>query len=345
MGQGYVRNDVSNNIDNGNVINADDLDGEFEALEDAFTATTGHTHDGTTAEGGPVSVVGPVQDLVVSTTSVLPKTTDTLDLGSSGKTFKDAYFSGEVTSVTFVGDLTGDVTGNLAGNVAGNVTGDVTGNADTANAVNNALTVGTGLTLSSGTTYDGSVAVTISTDLDGTYARLASGNNFTVSQTITAGFARLNFTDTNFTTGSNKFSIGAIANGTFGVFALNDGGTLKEELIRFEPAGPSISDSQAAVTLEKGQSLFQLLPSIATSVNTTVFPVGTTVSVFGLTGNEVDRNETRTIYFVNNGSADTGYTIENPSPTPASTLTGTWRSRGVCSNETNGFFYLFQRVS
>ena len=30
---GYTRNDTGNNIANGNVIDADDLDGEFNAIE------------------------------------------------------------------------------------------------------------------------------------------------------------------------------------------------------------------------------------------------------------------------------------------------------------------------
>ena len=32
MGTGYVRNDTGNNIADGNVINASDLDGEFDAI-------------------------------------------------------------------------------------------------------------------------------------------------------------------------------------------------------------------------------------------------------------------------------------------------------------------------
>ena len=75
MGTGYTRNDTSNNIADGNVVNASDLDGEFDAVESAF-ATSGHTHDGTAAEGGPVTVVGPAQDVVVSGTNVNPITTN-----------------------------------------------------------------------------------------------------------------------------------------------------------------------------------------------------------------------------------------------------------------------------
>ena len=35
MGTGYTRNDTANNIADGNVINASDLDGEFDAVQAA----------------------------------------------------------------------------------------------------------------------------------------------------------------------------------------------------------------------------------------------------------------------------------------------------------------------
>src|SRR6056300_1359563 len=94
MGTGYTRNDTANNIADGNVINAADFDGEYDAIEAAFNATTGHTHDGTAAEGGPITVVGPVQDVVVSSTEMRPKTTNTLDLGTSSLEYKDLHLAG-----------------------------------------------------------------------------------------------------------------------------------------------------------------------------------------------------------------------------------------------------------
>ena len=45
---GYTRTDTTNNIADGNIINASDFDGEFDAIETAF-GTSGHTHDGVTA--------------------------------------------------------------------------------------------------------------------------------------------------------------------------------------------------------------------------------------------------------------------------------------------------------
>jgi len=95
MGTGYTRNDTANNIADGNVINAADFDGEYDAIESAFNATSGHTHDGTAAEGAPVTVLGPVQDFVASSTEVKPKTDNTLDIGTSALQFKDMYLNGK----------------------------------------------------------------------------------------------------------------------------------------------------------------------------------------------------------------------------------------------------------
>ena len=95
MGTGYTRTDSANNIADGNVINAADFDGEYDAIETAFNATSGHTHDGTSAEGGPVTVLGPVQDFVASSTDIKPKTDNTLDIGTSSLQFKDLYLHGK----------------------------------------------------------------------------------------------------------------------------------------------------------------------------------------------------------------------------------------------------------
>tara|TARA_R110001592_G_scaffold24954_2_gene95490 strand:- start:1266 stop:3761 length:2496 start_codon:yes stop_codon:yes gene_type:complete len=95
MGTGYTRNDSANNIADGNVINAADFDGEYDAIESAFNATSGHTHDGTAGEGGPVTVLGPVQDFVASSTEIKPKTDNTLDIGTSSLEFKNLYLDGK----------------------------------------------------------------------------------------------------------------------------------------------------------------------------------------------------------------------------------------------------------
>lgn len=94
MGTGYTRNDSPNNIADGNVINASDFDGEFDLLQSAFNASTGHSHDGTSGEGGPITKTGPAQEFLFGSTSLTPVTTNTVDIGSGSNQFKDLYIDG-----------------------------------------------------------------------------------------------------------------------------------------------------------------------------------------------------------------------------------------------------------
>jgi hypothetical protein len=105
---GYTRNDSLNNIADGNIINAADLDGEFDALVAAFHAATGHVHDGTAANGAPITKVGPAQDVVVSSSAVTPKTTNTMDLGSGTFQYKDLFIDGtaNIDSLTLTSGAT-----------------------------------------------------------------------------------------------------------------------------------------------------------------------------------------------------------------------------------------------
>lgn len=152
MGTGYTRNDTADNIANGNVIDATDLDGEFNAIESAFDSSSGHTHDGTSAEGAPITLLGPSQDIVASATVLRPKTNNTVDLGE-GTTpfkFKDLHLSGTAaiaTNATVGGTLgvTGATTLSDTLAVTGNQTntGDLTvnGNTTLGNAASDTVTV------------------------------------------------------------------------------------------------------------------------------------------------------------------------------------------------------------
>jgi len=99
-----VRQDVTDQIANGNTIDAIPLDQEFDAITSAFTSVGGHRHNGSVGEGSPITVVGPAQDLIVSASSVTPKTDNTLDLGAVGKEFKDLYITGIANVDALVAD-------------------------------------------------------------------------------------------------------------------------------------------------------------------------------------------------------------------------------------------------
>ena len=149
MGTGYVRADTANNIANGNVIDADDLDNEFNAVEAAFNASTGHTHDGTTSEGAPIEVIGPAQDIVATATVLRPKTTNTVDLGTSSLKYKDAYLAGDLNldgSITSTGSVnlgSTSITGTLSVSTDTTLTGNLTANGNTTlgNAATDTVTV------------------------------------------------------------------------------------------------------------------------------------------------------------------------------------------------------------
>ena len=94
MGTGYTRNDTGNQIADGNVISAAPLDGEFDALQSAFNASSGHTHDGTSGEGGPVSKLGPSAQVEQTTTALTPSSDNAIDLGTSSAEFKDLFLDG-----------------------------------------------------------------------------------------------------------------------------------------------------------------------------------------------------------------------------------------------------------
>ena len=124
MGTGYTRNDSSNNIADGNVINASDLDGEFDAIVTAF-GTSGHSHDGTAANGGPITKVGPAQNVEISAAGISPSLTNTVDLGSTAKQFKDLYIDGTANldnisadAANVVGAVTLGSTLGVAGNTS-----------------------------------------------------------------------------------------------------------------------------------------------------------------------------------------------------------------------------------
>ena len=132
MGTGYIRTDTADNIANGNVIDADDLDTEFNAIEGAFNSSTGHTHDGTSSEGAPITVVGPTQDIVVTATIMRPKTTNVLSLGTDAVRYKDIFLEGNADvdgTLNAEGAATLQSTLNVTSNatIGGNLT--VTGNA------------------------------------------------------------------------------------------------------------------------------------------------------------------------------------------------------------------------
>ena len=93
---GYTRQ-AAINIVTGGVIDAADLNNEFDAIESTLSGSTGHSHDGTSGEGAPIEKVGPSQDVVITSSTMRPKTTNTVDLGTSSLKFKNVFSEAFIT--------------------------------------------------------------------------------------------------------------------------------------------------------------------------------------------------------------------------------------------------------
>lgn len=126
---GYTRNDVANNIANGNVIDATDFDGEFDALQAAFNSATGHLHDGSVGGGAAIATLGPTQEISVNTYAVQAKANNLIDLGTPALQFKNLYLDG----IAQVDTLQVDESATIAANLA--VTGTTTLGNTTVNTV------------------------------------------------------------------------------------------------------------------------------------------------------------------------------------------------------------------
>jgi hypothetical protein len=149
---GYIRQSVADIIANA-VIKAAPVNAELNALRDAFAASTGHKHDGTSAEGAFVPILAdldgnnkvvvdtannrisvfvevggsPVEQLRIQDGVIVPVTDDDIDLGTSSLEFKNLYIDG----IAKIDTLTVDENATVAGTLG--VTGATTLNTITSN--------------------------------------------------------------------------------------------------------------------------------------------------------------------------------------------------------------------
>jgi hypothetical protein len=177
---GYTRQAAAN-IATGSVIDADDFNDEYNQIQSAFNASTGHNHDGTAAEGAGIETIGPSQDIVATASVLRPKTTNAIDLGTTSLQYKDAFFDGTVKTDTLTVDENAAIAGNLS--VAGNLTGSgVTSGARAS------VSAGSGISYNNGT---GVITCTIDTPTEVGLGNLSNnGNNlsgnFTATGNVTA---------------------------------------------------------------------------------------------------------------------------------------------------------------
>jgi hypothetical protein len=162
---GYTR---QSSYADGDIINAADSNDEYNQLLAAFVNTSGHKHDGTAAEGpvigliGDPGVVAPKNKVVVDDANnqvevsidvggtsteqfvikdgvIEPTTDNDIDLGASGKEFKDLYLDGTANIDALVAD-TADING-------GTVDGAVIGGASAAAVTGTTVVANTSLNI------------------------------------------------------------------------------------------------------------------------------------------------------------------------------------------------------
>ena len=117
---GYIR---QSSFSDGDTITAALFNNEYNQLLNAFSNTSGHAHDGTSAEGPVIGLIGDagetspnnkvlidtsnnyiefyvevssssVQQLYIADGAIVPVTDNDIDLGTSSLEFKDGYFDG-----------------------------------------------------------------------------------------------------------------------------------------------------------------------------------------------------------------------------------------------------------
>src|SRR5210317_870663 len=155
---GYTRQST---FADGDTITAALFNNEYNQLVNAFSNTSGHSHDGTAASGPVIGLIGdagetspnnkvlidttnnyiefyvevssaPVQQLYIADGAIIPVTDSDIDLGTTGLRFKDAY----IDSITTTGNI------SVGGNIT--VTGDATisGNLTFGDADTDTITIG-----------------------------------------------------------------------------------------------------------------------------------------------------------------------------------------------------------
>ena len=217
---GYTRQST---YTDGDIITAAHTNDEFNQLLAAFVASTGHSHDGTAGDGGPVTTLrdtdannkivvdtdnnhlefyvevssSATQQLRIQDGAIVPITDDDIDLGTSSLEFKDLHLDGTANIDSLVAD-TADINGGTIDGVTLGTNSAVT-QAVIDNININGATIGHTddtdlLTLASGIlTVAGEISVT-TLDIGGTNVT-STAAELNILDGVTSTAAELNILD------------------------------------------------------------------------------------------------------------------------------------------------------
>lgn len=347
---GYTRQST---YTDGDVIQAADSNNEFDALLDSFNNATGHSHDGTSAEGPVIGLIGdagntiPLNKLAVDTANdrlsfyvdvasssveqlrvedgvAYPVTTNDINLGTSVYMFKDGYFAGTLESVNL------EVTNLKANDGTASVTiADSTGVMTIASAVLTTADINAG-------TID-TVVIGATTPAAGDFTALGATGNITVGGTVDG---RDVATDgTKLDTVETNADVTDVTNVT-AAGALMDSELTNITSIKALDQGVATTDSPTFVTIN------------ATTINATTFDMtnlevtnikakdGTTSAVItDATGVMTIDSAVLTTADINAGTVDAvlggttpaAATVTTLNATGGGSLTGTWSNLGTVS--------------
>ena len=198
---GYVRQSAADIVPTG-VVRAAPINNELNALRDAFATAGGHKHDGTTAEGHPVPVIGDsdlnnkiatdtvnnrhgvfvevggtaVEQVRVQDGAIVPVTDNDIDLGTASLEFKDLFIDGTANIDSLIAD-TADIN-------AGTIDNTVVGATTPAAATVTNLTVNTAAVIASADINAGTIDGAV---IGGAAAQAITGTTITATTGFVGG--------------------------------------------------------------------------------------------------------------------------------------------------------------
>ncbi len=228
---GYTR---QSSYTDGDIINAADSNDEFDQILAAFNNSSGHKHDGTSAEGPVIGLIGDAgsttpknkvvvddgnnqvefnidvsgtstEQFVIKDGVIEPTTDNDIDLGSSSKEFKDLFIDGTANIDSLVAD-TADINGGTIDGVTITTTDLTATTADiNAGTIDNTVIGGTTPAAGDFTTVNSTGAMIATGGFQGTLNGSVLGNT-----TITTGTSTFNNVTANGTVQYGSLSDGSI---------------------------------------------------------------------------------------------------------------------------------------